>query len=128
MGGSMGNLTLGYVLSKQFMTTFQEDTRLRVLRALQEDPRITQRQLSSRFGVSLGAINYVLRALLDKGVIKIQNFRGNSQKLRYAYILTPLGLRERAALTANFLARKTKEYEALQAEIAAVRQEFEQKN
>lgn len=102
------------------MTPLQEDTRFRVLRALQDNPHITQRELAERLGVSLGATNFVLRALLDKGAIKIRNFKGNSRKLSYAYILTPHGLAEKAALTARFLARKQREYEDLRAEIEAV--------
>jgi EPS-associated MarR family transcriptional regulator len=108
------------------MTPLQEDTRFRVLRALQENPRLTQRELSERLGVSLGATNFMLRALMDKGAIKIRNFRGNTRKLSYAYILTPHGLAEKAALTAQFLARKQKEYESLKAEIEAVSKELEQ--
>ena len=108
------------------MTPMQEDTRFRVLRALQDNPRLTQRELSERLGVSLGATNFVLRALMDKGAVKMRNFRGNTRKLSYAYILTPRGLAEKAALTARFLARKQKEYESLKAEIEAVRGEHEQ--
>ena len=104
----------------------QEDTRFRVLRALQDNPRLTQRELSERLGVSLGATNFVLRALMEKGAIKIRNFRGNTRKLNYAYILTPYGLAEKASLTARFLARKQKEYESLKAEIEAVSRELEQ--
>ena len=106
------------------MTPLQEDTRFRVLRALQDNPHITQRELAERLGVSLGATNFVLRALLDKGAIKIRNFKGNSRKLSYAYILTPHGLAEKAALTARFLARKQREYEDLRAEIEAVSREM----
>ena len=108
------------------MTPLQEDTHFRVLRALQDNPHITQRQLALRLGVSLGVTNFVLRALLDKGAIKVRNFRGSTQKLSYAYILTPQGLTEKAALTARFLVRKQKEYQALKAEIEAVSQEFDQ--
>ena len=106
------------------MTPLQEDTRFRVLRALQDNPHITQRELAERLGVSLGATNFVLRALLNKGAIKIRNFKGNSRKLSYAYILTPHGLAEKAALTARFLARKQREYEDLRAEIEAVSREM----
>ena len=108
------------------MTPLQEDTHFRVLRALQENPYITQRQLAVRLGVSLGVTNFVLRALLDKGAIKVHNFRRNTQKTGYAYLLTPYGLAEKVALTARFLMRKREEYEALKAEIAAVVQEFDQ--
>ena len=108
------------------MTPLQEDTHFRVLRVLQNNPHITQRELALRLGVSLGVTNFVLRALLDKGAIKVRNFRGNTQKSGYAYILTPYGLAEKTTLTARFLMRKRAEYEALKAEIEAVRQEFNQ--
>lgn len=108
------------------MTPLQEDIHFRVLRALQDNPRITQRQLAVRLGVSLGSANFVLRALLDKGAIKVRNFQGNTQKSGYAYILTPRGLAVKTALTVRFLMRKRKEYEALKAEIEAVSQEFNQ--
>ena len=108
------------------MTPIQEDTHFRVLRALQHNPRITQRELALRLGVSLGVTNYVLRALLDKGTIKVRNFRGNTQKSGYADILTPHGLAEKTALTVRFLMRKQKEYAALKSEIEAVSQEFDQ--
>ena len=108
------------------MPSNQDDTRFRVLRALQENPHLSQRELADRLGVSLGATNYILRALLEKGAIKVRNFRGNSRKLSYAYILTPQGLAEKAALTARFLGRKQQEYEALRAEIEAVSRELGQ--
>ncbi len=105
------------------MTPLQEDTHFRVLRALQNNPQITQRELALRLGVSLGVTNFVLRALLDRGAIKVRNFRGSANKSSYAYILTPHGLAEKAALTIQFLMRKQKEFEALKAEIEAVSQE-----
>jgi EPS-associated MarR family transcriptional regulator len=108
------------------MTPLQEDTHFRVLRVLQDNPQITQRELALRLGVSLGVTNFVLRALMDKGAIKVRNFRGSTQKASYAYVLTPRGLAERAALAARFLMRKREEYEALKAEIEAVSQEFDQ--
>ncbi len=108
------------------MTPLREDTHFRVLRVLQESPHITQRELAVRLGCSLGATNYVLRALLDKGAIKVRNFRGSTQRASYAYVLTPRGLAEKAALTARFLTRKREEYESLKAEIEAVSQDFYQ--
>ena len=108
------------------MTPLQEDTHFRVLRVVQEKPHITQRELALRLGVSLGATNFVLRALLVKGAIKVRNFRGSAQRSSYAYVLTPRGLAEKATLTARFLMRKREEYEALKAEIEAVSQEFDQ--
>ncbi len=102
------------------MTPQQEDTHFRVLRLLLDNPQITQRELSEKLGVSLGATNYVLRALMEKGAIKIQNFQASRKKLSYVYLLTPMGIAEKARLTTRFLSRKRFEYEALKAEIEAV--------
>ena len=98
-----------------------DDVRFRVLRVLQDEPDLSQREISVRLGVSLGAVNYCLRALTEKGQVKVRNFRSSDNKLRYAYILTPGGIAERARLTGAFLAHKVAEYEALRAEIEALR-------
>jgi EPS-associated MarR family transcriptional regulator len=105
------------------LLTDREEASFRVLRALEREPGASQRELAQRARISLGAVNYCLRALQDKGLIKVQNFRASDNKLRYVYILTPSGLSERVALTRRFLARKVAEYEALQAEIEEVRRE-----
>ena len=97
-----------------------DDVRFRVLRVLQEEPELSQREISVRLGVSLGAVNYCLRALTERGQVKVRNFRSSDNKLRYAYILTPGGIAEKARLTGAFLARKIAEYEALRAEIEAL--------
>ncbi|OSQ42800.1 hypothetical protein MGEO_20280 [Marivita geojedonensis] len=97
-----------------------DDVRFRLLRLLEEHPDKSQRELSDALGLSLGAINYVLKALVEKGEVKINNFRASDNKLRYAYILTPSGIDAKARLTAGFLKRKYAEYEALKAEIAAL--------
>ena len=97
-----------------------DDVRFRVLRVLQDEPGLSQREMSARLGVSLGAVNYCLRALTEKGQVKVRNFRSSDNKLRYAYILTPGGIAEKARLTGAFLARKIAEYEALRAEIEAL--------
>jgi len=103
---------------------FHEDLRFRVLRLLQENPELSQREISTALGVSFGGVNYCLHALAEKGMIKVRNFRASNNKLRYAYVLTPQGIAEKAALTGRFLRRKMAEYEALKAEIAAVRSEI----
>ena len=100
------------------------DVRFRVLRVLQDRPDLSQRQIADELGVSVGAVNYCLRALIDKGLIKVGNFRSSSNKLRYAYILTPSGLAERALLTGAFLRRKNAEYEALRAEIESLSEDL----
>ena len=102
----------------------QEDTDFRVLRILQDNPDLTQRELADRLGVSVGGLNYCLKALIDKGWVKVQNFSESKNKFGYVYPLTPSGLSHKAALTGRFLKRKLEEYEALQAEIDALRQEI----
>ena len=97
-----------------------DDVRFSVLRVLQDEPDLSQREIAVRLGVSLGAVNYCLRALTEKGQVKVRNFRSSDNKLRYAYILTPGGIAEKARLTGAFLARKVAEYEALRAEIEAL--------
>lgn len=94
------------------------------MRLLEDNPELTQRQIADQLGVSLGGINYCLRALVDKGFVKIQNFRENSNKVGYVYFLTPQGIYEKSKLTANFLKRKMMEYEALKAEIDALQNEL----
>lgn len=98
---------------------------LEALRLLTIRPDLSQRQLSKELGLSLGKTHYVLRALLDKGMVKIQNFRRNDNKLVYAYLLTPKGMTEKFRLTRAFLSRKEAEFEALKATIAQLRQEVE---
>ena len=101
-----------------------DDVRFRVLRVLQDEPGLSQREISVRLGVSLGAVNYCLRALTEKGQVKVRNFRSSDNKLRYAYILTPGGVAEKARLTGAFLAHKVAEYEALRVEIEALRRDI----
>ena len=99
------------------------ETHLKVLRLLQSNPKMNQRDLAATLGVSLGKTNFCLQALVAKGLLKMQNFQSNKRKLAYAYLLTPAGLLEKAALTSRFLKRKTREYELLKAEIEALRRE-----
>lgn len=101
----------------------QEDTYFRVMRLLQENPDLTQRELAQRLGVSVGGLNYCLKALMEKGLVKMQNFQQSKNKFGYVYVLTPTGMAERAALASRFLRRKIEEYEALTAEIEALKTE-----
>ena len=98
----------------------QEDTRFRVLSLLESQPDLNQREMAKALGVSLGGVNYCLRALVDKGLVKMHNFQESDNKLGYAYLLTPQGLKEKMALTGRFLKRKQEEYAALKAEIEAL--------
>ncbi len=100
-----------------------EDTHLRLLRLLEARPELSQRDLARELGTSLGKVNYCLNALIDKGLVKVRNFRNNRNKLSYAYLLTPRGLESKAAITVHFLRRKIAEYESLKAEIALLRRE-----
>lgn len=103
----------------------REDTHFWVMKFLQENPDITQRELARELGISLGGVNYCLQALVDKGWVKIHNFSRSRNKLGYVYLLTPAGISGKAALTARFLRRKLDEYEALKEEIAALRRDID---
>lgn len=103
-----------------------EDAHLRVLQLLHQQPDLSQRQLAARLGISLGKANYLLRALLDRGAIKARNFRNSQNKLAYAYLLTPAGLAQKAALAQGYLQRKIVEYEALKAEIEFLKRDSQQ--
>lgn len=105
-------------------TKLQEDTHFRVLRLLQENPEMSQRELAAAVGVSVGGIHYVLNALIDKGLVKLGNFTAAEDKRRYAYVLTPWGIREKSLLTARFLKRKLAEYETLKEEIEQLRDDL----
>lgn len=109
-------------------TTFShgdvEGARLAVLRLLEQRPEMSQRELSDALGLSLGRTHFVLHALLDKGLVKARNFRRSGNKLAYAYVLTPSGMREKLRLTRTFLSRKEAEFEELRQMIAALKGEL----
>ena len=88
-----------------------------ILRKIKTKPETTQRELAEELGFSLGKLNYCLKALRSKGLIKIENFRKNPNKINYIYVLTPKGIAEKTKLTINFMKRKMKEYEELKKEI-----------
>ena len=102
-----------------------EELRLRLLRLLTESPELSQRELAHRLGLSLGKTNYCLRALIDKGWVKVNNFRNSQNKLAYAYVLTPSGLRIKGSVTAEFLRRKQVEFAQLEQEINELRREVD---
>ena len=105
-----------------------EQRQLDAMRLLETNPEMTQRELAEALGVSLGAANYCLKALVQKGWVKLENFQGNPNKLGYLYLLTPMGLAAKTSLTARFLRRKLKEYETLKAEIDSLRKEVSRSN
>lgn len=99
------------------------ETHFRVLRLLEDNPNLTQRELADALNVSLGKANYCLKALLVKGLIKMQNFSHSTNKLGYAYLLTPSGVAAKARLTGEYLKIKMAEYESLKEEIDQLRVE-----
>jgi EPS-associated MarR family transcriptional regulator len=103
------------------MNTSSLEIDVRTLELLQDQPEISQRELAQELGISLGKVNYCLRALLAKGLLKAQNFKNSKNKLAYAYVLTPAGITARAELTAEFLQVKVQEYERLHLEIARLK-------
>ena len=104
-------------------TGARDELRLRVLRALAANPELSQRQLAAELGVSLGGVNYALKALVERGFVKADNFRKSGNKVAYLYVLTPQGVAEKASLAAAFLGRKLEEYEVLRQEIEALKGE-----
>ncbi|MGH8641992.1 MAG: MarR family EPS-associated transcriptional regulator [Burkholderiales bacterium] len=100
-----------------------DEYRSKILRILEEDPAISQRNLARQLGVSLGKANYCLQALIEKGWIKANNFRNSNNKRAYMYLLTRRGIVEKARVTTRFLERKVAEFEALQREIEQLRRE-----
>jgi len=98
----------------------QEDTNFRVMHLLADNPDITQRELAERLGVSVGRLNYCLKALMARGLVKMQNFTSSKNKFGYMYLLTPDGMVQKTALTSRFLKRKLLEYEALRHEIKSL--------
>ena len=106
------------------ISSANDEIQLRVLRLLQAHPQMTQRELAEALGVSLGKTNFCIKALFEKGLIKLQNFQSNRHKLAYSYLLTPTGIAEKSAITARFLVQKMAEYEMLKVEIASLQHEI----
>lgn len=106
------------------MAGFQEEIQFEVLRRLHHTPQVSQRALAKDLGVGLGTINFCFQALVEKGLVKMQNFSQSKNKLRYAYLLTPAGVAEKSKLTTEFLKRKVAEYESLQTEIETLKAEM----
>ena len=101
----------------------REEAQFQVMRLIAQNPELTTRQIADEVGISTGAAYYCVTALVEKGFVKLENFKNNPRKGQYAYILTPRGIREKAALTVTFLERKLGEYEALRSEIADLERE-----
>ena len=95
----------------------QEDTKLRVLKLIVENPQLTSRGLAQKVGISNGSAYYLLMSLIDMGFVKLSNFKESTQKSKYSYLLTPKGIREKSLITSKFIKRKKLEFEALKEEI-----------
>jgi len=100
-----------------------DETRYRILKLLEADPHASQRRIADELGISLGRVNFCVQALIQKGLVKANNFRNNANKRAYLYYLTPRGVEEKAKVTARFLKRKLEEYEALKRELEELQRE-----
>lgn len=98
-----------------------------LLKTLEDNPSLSQRDMAKRLGISLGKVNFCLNGLVEKGLLKVNNFRNSNNKLAYAYVLTPRGLEVRTRMTVHFLKYKVQEYERLRSEIEELKREAEQK-
>ena len=107
------------------MTNNSDETHYQLIKLIEENPSISQRELADRMGISLGKVNYCLRALINVGWVKAGNFVRSNNKVRYAYVLTPVGLHEKTRITARFLQKKQAQYESLKVEIARLKSELE---
>ena len=114
-----------YLIQNFSLIMINQELEYRALKILERQPDLTQRQLSEELGVSLGKTNYVLKSLIDVGWVKLDNFQGSDNKWGYAYLLTPTGVAEKAAITLRFLKRKKREYDNLQIEIAQLQKEVQ---
>jgi EPS-associated MarR family transcriptional regulator len=100
-----------------------DEIRYKLLRLLQSNPDLSQREVANELGVSVGKVNYSLRALMQRGWVKAQNFRNSQNKMAYRYLLTPRGIEEKAKITVRFLQAKMDEYETLRLEIEQIRRD-----
>jgi EPS-associated MarR family transcriptional regulator len=120
-----GSLPVVFLCQHRMMS---QELEYRILKLLENSPNLTQRQLSKELGVSLGKTHYLIKALVDVGWIKLENFQRSDSKWGYVYLLTPVGIIEKASITARFLARKQDEYARLQEEIAQLKLEVLEQN
>ena len=102
----------------------QEDAKFRVFQIINENPQMTTREIAQKVGISNGSAYYLLTSLIDMGFIKLSNFKDSSQKIKYSYLLTPKGIREKSLVASKFLERKKQEYELLKKEIIKLEQDL----
>ena len=120
---SCGSLPNDFLINLSWSPMTNDELEYRVLKWLQNNPNVTQRQLASELGVSLGKVNFLLKSLTQVGWVKLENFKRSDNKMGYAYLLTPSGLMEMAKITRSFLERKEVEYQQLENEIQQLRAE-----
>ena len=123
--GSCGSLP-ETINDSSSLSMSNQELEYRVLKILEQQPDLTQRQLAKELGISLGKTHYLVKSLIDVGWVKLDNFQKSDNKWGYAYLLTPMGIAEKAAITARFLVRKQREYNALHDEIAHLQEEVRQ--
>ena len=127
MGSSSRSYTIGWLVTDALRNSLYrvpmltDEVRYRLLKIIEANPGLSQRQVARTLGISLGKVNYCLNALISKGLIKATNFKNSNNKAAYLYLLTPRGIKEKARVTGRFLKRKTQEFEALRAEIERIR-------
>ena len=102
----------------------QEDAKFRVFQIINENPQMTTREIAQKVGISNGSAYYLLTSLIDMGFIKLSNFKDSSQKIKYSYLLTPKGIREKSLVTSKFLVRKKQEFELLKKEITKLERDI----
>ena len=103
---------------------YQDDAKFRVFQIINENPQMTTREIAQKVGISNGSTYYLLTSLINMGFIRLSNFKDSSQKIKYSYLLTPKGIREKSLVTSEFLVRKKKEYELLKKEIAKLERDL----
>ena len=115
------------ILPSEFLavggTVLSDEVRYNLLRLLEANPAMSQRDVARQLGISLGKVNFCVQALVEKGILKATNFKNSKHKAAYMYLLTPRGIEEKAQVTARFLQKKIQEYEELRADIARIREE-----
>ncbi len=114
--------------NKDIKENYNEDQDFRVLKYIDNTQKTSQRELSKSLNISLGKINYILNALIEKGIVKARNFKNNKNKRAYAYYLTPKGIQEKARLTIGFFNRKSEEYNQLKKELDDLKEDIENLN
>ncbi len=125
-GGSVPKSSLKKKKTKKIQI-IEPDIHYKVLDFIEKNPKITQRELSEKLGVSLGSINFCIKALIDVGHIKVENFKKNPEKINYLYLLTPRGIGVKSSLMIDFLKRKISEYDELKSEIDSINKKLDKK-